>query len=110
MDLSWNLIPLVLWVKIENSTIPIAATATVLKIFIKVLFGKTKQGTYGYSTGQQRRYAANAVELTSQSRNQRDDVEIGGAQTLKSKTYIEADEQSQHSSQMELVHDTITIK
>ncbi|KIX94743.1 uncharacterized protein Z520_09433 [Fonsecaea multimorphosa CBS 102226] len=35
LDFTWNIVPFVLWVKIENYCIPIASTAPILRLFIR---------------------------------------------------------------------------
>ncbi|OQV05684.1 hypothetical protein CLAIMM_10377 [Cladophialophora immunda] len=35
LDFTWNIVPFILWVKIENYSIPIATTAPILRLFIR---------------------------------------------------------------------------
>ncbi|KIW21286.1 hypothetical protein PV08_01866 [Exophiala spinifera] len=35
LDFTWNIVPFILWVKIENYCIPIASTAPIIRIFIR---------------------------------------------------------------------------
>lgn len=105
MDVTWNLMPLILWVKIENYTIPLAATATVLRLFIKVFVNKEcgSRRNYGYTTSSYGRSAETAVELTSQARSQYVIEPSGNIEVTASR--------SLHGSETELVdHDGIQVK
>ncbi|KAL4951575.1 hypothetical protein BDW69DRAFT_186250 [Aspergillus filifer] len=47
-DFTHNIIPFVLWVKIENYSILIATCGPVIRLFLRVTFDKDKPSKYGY--------------------------------------------------------------
>ena len=107
MDITWNIIPLVLWVKIENSTIPIAATATVMRLFLKVFVNKEKKAaTYAYSSERYRGSGGQGVELGSHVRS---GWGIDRSHSGRHDT-DDAGDRSLNGSETELVDDSIHVK
>ncbi|KAJ9616644.1 hypothetical protein H2200_000363 [Cladophialophora chaetospira] len=71
LDFTWNIIPFVLWVKIENYCIPIATTAPILRLFIRTFIDQRGTGR-GYTTGsggRGSRTGGHTTELSSVSRS-----------------------------------------
>lgn len=111
MDITWNIIPLVLWVKIENSTIPIAATATVLRLFLKVFVNKEKtRAPYAYSSDRYGHSGAQGVELDSGLRSGWNATGDHPGTRGKDDYSDGAGGRSLHGSETELVDDSIHIK
>ena len=106
-DITWNLMPLVLWAKIENYTIPIGASAMVMRLFIKTFSEKGPRAeAYAYGTSNQPRSAAGVVELSTRGKSVWDEeghvCEIDVIEHTKS--------QSLSGSETELVDANIHIK
>ena len=111
MDITWNIIPLVLWVKIENSTIPIAATATVMRLFLKVFVNKEKRrAPYAYSSDRYGQSGAQGVELDSQLRSGWKAEGVHPGTKVKDDFNDGVGGRSLHGSEAELVDDTIHVK
>jgi len=70
-DFTWNIVPFVLWVKIENYCIPIATTAPILRLFIRTFVDQRGADRgYGNSTsGGMPSKSGHPIELTSRSKN-----------------------------------------
>ncbi|KAJ9652147.1 hypothetical protein H2198_008569 [Neophaeococcomyces mojaviensis] len=71
LDFTWNIVPFILWVKIENYCIPIAATAPVFRLFIRSFIDqRATDGSYGTS-GTDRKHSkfTDKLELSQRSRN-----------------------------------------
>ncbi|KEF59876.1 uncharacterized protein A1O9_04724 [Exophiala aquamarina CBS 119918] len=72
LDFTWNIIPFVLWVKIENYCIPIATTAPIIRLFIRTFIDQRGgAGDKGYeisSTSGVPSKRGPAVELTTRSK------------------------------------------
>lgn len=104
--------PLILWVKIENYAIPLAATATVLRLFIKAFVNKepVRGGRYGYTSSRNGRSAANTVELTSRPRSEWA-PERGSGKKSNKDDVSDVSSRSLHGSEADLVdHDGIHVK
>ncbi|KIW86784.1 uncharacterized protein Z519_12570 [Cladophialophora bantiana CBS 173.52] len=72
LDFTWNIVPFILWVKIENYSIPIATTAPILRLFIRTFIDQ--RGTdkdYGLSqsggVGGRSKSGTHAMELSNRS-------------------------------------------
>lgn len=112
MDITWNLMPLILWVKIENYAIPLAATATVLRLFIKAFIKKEpiRGGRYGYTSSRNGRSAVNAVELISHPRSEWVPEQESGKRNNKDDV-SDVSSRSLHGSEADLVdHNGIHVK
>lgn len=111
MDITWNIIPLVLWVKIESSTIPIAATATVMRLFLKVFVNKEKnRAPYAYSSDRYGHSGAQGPELDS---GMRSDWNAEGDRSrirVRDDCSEGAGGRSLHGSETELVDGSIHVK
>lgn len=111
MDITWNIIPLVLWVKIENSTIPIAATATVMRLFLKVFINKEKaHAPYAYSSDRYGHSGAQGLELDSHLRREWTADGHHPGTRVKDDYSDGAGGRSLHGSETELVDDSIHVK
>lgn len=111
MDITWNIIPLVLWVKIENSTIPIAATATVMRLFLKVFVNKEKKrAPYAYSSDRYGHSGGRGLELDSRLRSGWTAEGDHPGTKVKDDLSDGVGGRSLHGSEAELVDDSIHIK
>ncbi|KIW62137.1 hypothetical protein PV05_02181 [Exophiala xenobiotica] len=107
-DFTWNIVPFVLWVKIENYCIPIATTAPILRLFIRTFVDQRGADKgYGISTsGGMPSKSGHGIELTSRSKN-RSRVNHDGKDFVHMKDVDEISEPapngSLHGSENELV-------
>lgn len=103
LDFTWNIVTFLLWVKIENSCIPIAATAPVLRLFIRTaLQYKGDPVTRGDSSGHNHSKASAVVELTDRS----DWKGIGANRTFVSTTTRERDMENEGDEISDNLKDT----
>ncbi|KIX06276.1 uncharacterized protein Z518_04251 [Rhinocladiella mackenziei CBS 650.93] len=69
-DFTWNIVPFILWVKIENHSIPIATTAPILRLFIRTFTDQRGGGKgYGLNSSGGQRSKSGHIELSHRSHN-----------------------------------------
>lgn len=95
--------PLILWVKIENYTVPLGASAALMRLTVKLFTNREcRPGGYGYSSG----HRSQAVELSNHVAGPWEQVTISG----KKHGASEAEGRSLHGSEASLVDNNIHVR
>ncbi|KAL2871903.1 uncharacterized protein BJX67DRAFT_91842 [Aspergillus lucknowensis] len=69
-DFTHNIIPFILWVKIENYSILLATCGPVIRLFVRVVFDKKSSSKWGYWTSGPANQYGRGLDLDGQSHTQ----------------------------------------